>query len=64
MGYIYQNSTNFYGTTLSTLTPTANGLVYENGAYRNSQVEDEKHYVISESELKSLKLNKWCSDDN
>ena len=56
MGYIYQNSTNFYGTTLSTLTPTANGLVYENGAYRNSQVEVEKHYVISESELKSLKI--------
>ena len=58
MGYIYQPSTlsTTLRSTLTTLTPTSSGLVYENGAYRNSEVKDEKHYVISESELKSLKI--------
>ena len=58
MGYIYQPSTTSttFRTTLTTLTPTSNGLVYDNGAYVNTEVEEEKHYVISESELKSLKI--------
>ena len=58
MGYIYQPSTTSttLRSTLTTLTPTSNGLVYHNGAYVNTEVEEEKHYVISESELKSLKI--------
>jgi len=58
MGYIYQPSTSSttLRSTLTTLTPTSNGLVYHNGAYVNTEVEEEKHYVISESELKSLKI--------
>ena len=58
MGYIYQPPTTSttLRTALTTLTPTSNGLVYDNGAYVNTEVEEEKHYVISESELKSLKI--------
>ena len=58
MGYIYQPPTTSttLRTALTTLTPTSNGLVYDNGAYVNTEVEAEKHYVISESELKSLKI--------
>ena len=61
MGYIYLPSTTSTSfrtalTTLTTLTPTTDGLVYKNGAYENRKVEAEKHYVISESELKSLKI--------
>ena len=61
MGYIYlpsTTSTTFKTalTTLTTLTPESNRLVYKNGGYENSKVEAEKHYVISESELKSLKI--------
>ncbi len=61
MGYIYLPSTTSTSfrtalTTLTTLTPTTDGLVYKNGAYENRKVEAEKHYVISESELKALKI--------
>ena len=61
MGYIYlpsTTSTTFRTalTTLTTLTPESNRLVYKNGGYENSKVEAEKHYVISESELKALKI--------
>ena len=61
MGYIYlpsTTSTTFKTalTTLTTLTPESNRLVYKNGGYENSKVEAEKHYVISESELKALKI--------
>ena len=58
MGYIYQPSTTSttFRTTLTTLTPESNRLVYKNGGYENSKVEAEKHYVISESELKALKI--------
>ena len=58
MGYIYQPSTtsSTLRATLTTLTPTSNGLVYDNGAYVNTEVEEETHYVISESELKALKI--------
>ncbi len=61
MGYIYLPSTTSTSfrtalTTLTTLTPTTDGLVYKNGAYENREVEAEKHYVISESELKALKI--------
>ena len=58
MGYIYPPSTTSttFRTTLTTLTPESNRLVYKNGGYENSKVEAEKHYVISESELKSLKI--------
>ena len=61
MGYIYLPSTASTSfrtalTTLTTLTPTTDGLVYKNGAYENREVEAEKHYVISESELKALKI--------
>ena len=35
--------------------PTATGVVYDNNAFDNLP-GDEKHYVISESELKSLKI--------
>ena len=58
MGYIYQPPTTSttLRTALTTLTPTSNGLVYDNGAYVNTEVKEEKHYVISESELKALKI--------
>ena len=42
--------------TMTNMFPTSTGLVYDNGAYKNTEVEDEKHYLISESELKALKV--------
>ena len=64
MGYLYSNIRPTFGATtcisstspMATLFPTSNGLVYDNGAYKNTEVEDEKHYLISESELKALKI--------
>ena len=64
MGYLYSNTkpdffnstSNFSRTSLTTLIPTSDGLVYENGAFKNVKVEQEKHYIISEEELAALKI--------
>ena len=64
MGYLYSNiRPNFNDTTstlsrtsFTTLIPTSNGLIYENGAFKNVKVEQEKHYIISEEELAALKI--------
>ena len=66
MGYLYSTMSPFYNTrTLSFSTagvnmyPTASGVVYDNNAF-NDLPEDEKHYLISASELKDLGI---CVDE-
>ena len=64
MGYLYSNIRPDVGartgmlstSTMANMFPTSTGLVYDNGTYKNTEVEDEKHYLISESELKALKV--------
>ena len=62
MGYLYSTMSPFYNTraiTFSTahtnMYPTASGVVYDNNAFNNLP-EDEKHYLISASELKALAI--------
>ena len=62
MGYLYSTMSPFYNTrtiTFSTghpnMYPTASGVVYDNNAYKDLP-EDEKHYLISASELKQLAI--------
>jgi hypothetical protein len=62
MGYLYSTMSPFYNTrsiSFSTagvhMYPTANGVVYDNNAFDNLP-EDEKHYLISSSELKALAI--------
>ena len=66
MGYLYSTMSPFYNTrtiTFSTahinMYPTATGVVYDNNAF-NDLPEDEKHYLISASELKELGI---CVDE-
>jgi len=66
MGYLYSTMSPFYNVrniTFSTahtnMYPTANGVVYDNNAYKDLP-EDEKHYLISASELKELGI---CVDE-
>ena len=63
MGYLYSTMSPFYNVrniTFSTahtnMYPTASGVVYDNNAYKDLP-EDEKHYLISASELKQLGIN-------
>ena len=63
MGYLYSTMSPFYNTrtiTFSTahinMYPTATGVVYDNNAFDNLP-EDEKHYLISASELKALAID-------
>ena len=62
MGYLYSSikpdfSVGISSTsTMARMYPTSYGLVYDNGAYKNEEIKDEKHYLISESELKALKI--------
>tara|TARA_B100000214_G_scaffold268767_1_gene199437 strand:+ start:308 stop:919 length:612 start_codon:yes stop_codon:yes gene_type:complete len=62
MGYLYSTMSPFYNTraiTFSTahtnMYPTASGVVYDNNAFKDLP-EDEKHYLISASELKALAI--------
>ena len=66
MGYLYSTMSPFYNTrtisfsTASTnMFPTATGVVYDNNAFDNLP-GDEKHYLISASELKQLGI---CVDE-
>ena len=63
MGYLYSTMSPFYNTrTLSFSTagvnmyPTATGIVYDNNAF-DKLPEDEKHYLISASELQQLGID-------
>ena len=63
MGYLYSTMSPFYNTrTMSFSTgstqmfPTSTGVVYDNNAYDNLP-EDEKHYLISETELQQLAID-------
>jgi len=67
MGYLYSTMSPFYNTrtinisTAGTITfPTSTGVVYDNNAYTDLP-EDEKHYLISASELKHLGI---CVDES
>ena len=67
MGYLYSTMSPFYNTrtiTFSTahtnMYPTASGVVYDNNAF-NDLPEDEKHYLISASELEQLGI---CVDES
>ena len=60
MGYLYSTISPFYNTMTMTFStahinmyPTATGVVYDNNAF-NDLPGDEKHYLISSSELKEL----------
>ena len=62
MGYLYSTMSPFYNqrtlhfSTASTLMfGTSTGVVYDNNAFNNLP-EDEKHYLISASELKALAI--------
>ena len=63
MGYLYSKMSPFYNTrTISISTagtnmfPTSTGVVYDNNAYDNLP-GDEKHYLISETELEQLAID-------
>ena len=63
MAYLYSTMSPFYNTrtmsfsTASTqMFPTSTGVVYDNNAFDNLP-EDEKHYLISASELKNLAID-------
>ena len=63
MGYLYSTMSPFYNTrTMSFSTagvnmyPTSTGVVYDNNAFDNLP-GDEKHYLISETELKQLAID-------
>ena len=63
MGYLYSTMSPFYNqrtvhfSTASTLMfNTSTGVVYDNNAFNNLP-KDEKHYLISETELKQLAID-------
>ena len=63
MGYLYSKMSPFYNTrTISISTagsnmfPTSTGIVYDNNAFDNLP-GDEKHYLISETELQQLAID-------
>ena len=63
MGYLYSKMSPFYNTrTISISTagtnmfPTSTGVVYDNNAFDNLP-GDEKHYLISETELEQLAID-------
>ena len=63
MGYLYSKMSPFYNTrTISISTagtnmfPTSTGIVYDNNAFDNLP-GDEKHYLISETELEQLAID-------
>ena len=63
MGYLYSKMSPFYNTrtiNISTagtnMFPTSTGIVYDNNAFDNLP-EDEKHYLISETELQQLAID-------
>ena len=64
MGYLYSKMSPFYNqrtitfSTASTLNMfrTSTGVVYDNGAY-DDLPSDEKHYLISETELERLAID-------
>ena len=65
MGYLYSTMSPFYNTrtitfstALTNMYPTASGVVYDNNAFND--LPDEKHYLISASELKDLGI---CVDE-
>jgi len=63
MGYLYSKMSPFYNTrtiNISTagtnMFPTSTGVVYDNNAFDNLP-GDEKHYLISETELEQLAID-------
>jgi len=63
MGYLYSTMSPFYNTrtiNISTagtnMFPTSTGVVYDNNAFDNLP-GDEKHYLISETELEKLAID-------
>ena len=63
MGYLYSKMSPFYNVrniTISTaatnMFPTSSGVVYDNNAF-DDLPEDEKHYLISETELQQLAID-------
>jgi len=63
MGYLYSTMSPFYNVrniTLSTaatnMFPTSSGVVYDNNAF-DDLPEDEKHYLISATELEQLAID-------
>ena len=63
MGYLYSKMSPFYNTrtiNISTagpnMFPTSTGIVYDNNAFDNLP-GDEKHYLISETELQQLAID-------
>ena len=63
MGYLYSTMSPFYNTrtiNISTaginMFPTSTGVVYDNNAFDNLP-GDEKHYLISETELEQLAID-------
>ena len=63
MGYLYSKMSPFYNVrniTISTaatnMFPTSSGVVYDNNAF-DDLPEDEKHYLISETELEQLAID-------
>ena len=63
MGYLYSKMSPFYNVrniTISTaatnMFPTSSGVVYDNNAF-DDLPEDEKHYIISATELEQLAID-------
>ena len=63
MGYLYSTMSPFYNqrtlhfsTASTVMFGTSTGVVYDNNAFNNLP-EDEKHYLISETELKQLAID-------
>ena len=63
MGYLYSTMSPLYNTrtlhfstTSTQMFPTSTGVVYDNNAFNNLP-EDEKHYLISASELQQLGID-------
>ena len=55
MSPFYNTRTITFSTAHTNMYPTATGVVYDNNAFNNLP-EDEKHYLISASELKALAI--------